>query len=179
MKTKSKSFLESSSGSSSGGTTSGGGLGSIRSSGEKTEKPKTPRKTPKKSIKSSPNLIKTRRLRGWKYFVFGDTLGDRLGDTNFCWHFILGLTPKKPKRSLNLPPSSPDVKKMKQLKMDMFSPAKTSTVDKSPHRPVRPGPSDIVRSSPKNSPRPKSPAQSPFKLPKSPRSRKMAQDYMF
>jgi len=142
MKPKSKTFLESSG----SGTTSGGGGGStglsIRSSGEnsKTEKPKTPRKTPKKSIKSSPNL-KTR------------------------------LTPKKPKRSLNLPPSSPDVKKMKQLKMDMFSPAKTSTVDKSPHRPGRPGPSDIVRSSPKNSPRSKSPAQSPFKLPKSPRSR--------
>lgn len=148
MKSKSKSFLDSSglSGSGSSGGLSGTGL-SIRSSGEKSEKPKTPRKTPKKSIRSSPNLIKTRRLRG--------------------------LTPKKPKRSLNLPPSSPDVKRMKQLKMDMFSPAKTtaSTVDKSPHRPGRPGPSDIIRNSPKNSPRPKSPAQSPFKLPKSPRSR--------
>ena len=176
MKPKSKTFLESSG----SGTTSGGGGGStglsIRSSGEnsKTEKPKTPRKTPKKSIKSSPNL-KTRRLRGWKYF--GDTLGDIFRIVLLTVY--LGLTPKKPKRSLNLPPSSPDVKKMKQLKMDMFSPAKTSTVDKSPHRPGRPGPSDIVRSSPKNSPRSKSPAQSPFKLPKSPRSRKMAQNYMF
>ena len=177
MKLKSKSFLESSG--SSGGATSGGGGSSglsIRSSGEnsKTEKPKTPRKTPKKSIKSSPNL-KTRRLRGCH--IFGDTLGD---NWRIVWVTVyLGLTPKKPKRSLNLPPSSPDVKKMKQLKMDMFSPAKTSTVDKSPHRPARPGPSDTVRSSPKNSPRPKSPAQSPFKLPKSPRSRKMAQNYMF
>ena len=72
----SKSFLESSG--SSGGATSGGGGSSglsIRSSGEnsKTEKPKTPRKTPKKSIKSSPNL-KTRRLRGCH--IFGDMLGD-------------------------------------------------------------------------------------------------------
>ena len=72
MKSKSKSFFESSG--SSGGATSGGGgssgLLSIRSSGEnsKTEKPKTPRKTPKKSIKSSPNL-KTRRLRGCHILV--------------------------------------------------------------------------------------------------------------
>ena len=63
MKSKSKSFLESSSSGGGGGGTTSGGLGlSIRSSGEKTEKPKTPRKTPKKS--KSPNPIKTRRLRG-------------------------------------------------------------------------------------------------------------------
>ena len=61
------------------------------------------------------------------------------------------MTPKKSKRALQLPPKSPDVKRMKQLKMDYFSPAKSSPT-KSPQRS-------------------KSPAQSPFKMPKSPRSR--------
>merc|ERR1712008_482557 len=62
-----------------------------------------------------------------------------------------------------LPPKSPDVKRMKQMKMDFYSPAKNNPAGAaSPQKqPV----------SPSHSSRPtKSPAQSPFKMPKSPRS---------
>lgn len=95
---------------------------------EKNRAPNTPKKsTPKKLYKPSPSKSKRK-----------------------------GVTPKKTKRVLQLPQSSPDVKRMKQLKMDQFSPRK-----------------EIQPQATGSSPRPKSPgrAQSPFKLPKSPKSR--------
>ena len=101
------------------------------------EAPKTPKKTPKKTNKSPAKSSKSVRK----------------GSFSDLWRHLdafLGMTPKKTKRALQLSSKSPDVKRMKQLKMDYFSPAK---------------------SSPQKSPRSKSPAQSPFKMPKSPRSR--------
>jgi len=101
-----------------------------------TETPKTPKKTPKKRTKSPAKSSKS---------------------------VLKGMTPKKSKRALQLPPKSPDVKRMKQMKMDFYSPAKNNPAGAaSPQKqPV----------SPSHSSRPtKSPAQSPFKMPKSPRS---------
>ena len=71
------------------------------------------------------------------------------------------MTPKKSKRALQLPPKSPDVKRMKQMKMDFYSPAKNNAAT------MAQSPSKQTHSSPAR----KSPAQSPFKMPKSPRSR--------